>query len=374
MQAFEYSENLGNTRRRWWNLEEFGRVPRRVQARGYVNEGNERREAVSESCVRSAEDSRYALPVESRLGLDRRSEAIMKASVLAITILLAGCANGLMLSDALVTLDPRTTASDPTTTTSTSHAPSHVMVHSVRELGTISMELKHGNPSEEQWAKADSDAYGKCREWGYEEAEVTGTRHHEFLGESNRRYQCRGRISASIPQAPSHIMVDSFRELGTISMELKHGNPSEGQWAKADNDAHGKCREWGYEEAEVTGTRHYEFLGESSRDYRCRGRETTRNDDYEPGAAVEGMRKLLLEMDDAGRNPCSSNIYFTKDPNLGWSIAAPGALSIPLIAVSQPGNDNLNVGLINLVRSLEEIGAGDDVAMTTLARFSGVDC
>ena len=43
----------------------------------------------------------------------------MKASVLATTIVLAGCANGLMLADAPVTLDPKTTASDPTATTST---------------------------------------------------------------------------------------------------------------------------------------------------------------------------------------------------------------------------------------------------------------
>ena len=137
------------------------------------------------------------------------------------------------------------------------------------------MELNHGNPSEEQWARADCDAHGKCREWGYEEAEVTGTRHYEYRGESSREYQCLGRIPASSSQAPSHIMVDSFRELGTISMELSHGNPSEEQWARADSDAHGKCREWGYEEAEVTGTRHYEYVGESSREYQCLGRIST---------------------------------------------------------------------------------------------------
>ena len=209
----------------------------------------------------------------------------MKASLLAVTIVLAGCANGLMLADAPVTLDPGTTAPDPTKTTSTSQAPSHIMVHSVRGLGMISMELQHGSPSEEQWAKADSDAQGKCREWGYEEAEVTGTRQYEYRGESSREYRCRGRISASTSQASSHIMVYSSPSSGTISMQLKHGDPSEEQWAKADSDAHGKCREWGYEEAEVTGTMTLSL--QSHRQYQCRGRISTSNQELKSEQIAE---------------------------------------------------------------------------------------
>ena len=76
-----------------------------------------------------------------------------------------------------------------------SQLPSHLMTDASRQLGWMLMELKHGSPSEEHWFEADKDAHSKCREWGYEEAEVTGTNHYEFLGSSARRYECRGTIS-----------------------------------------------------------------------------------------------------------------------------------------------------------------------------------
>ena len=85
---------------------------------------------------------------------------------------------------------------------------------------------------------------------------------------------CAGVIEgepARVGGPPVHFMADSFREIGTISMELKHGSPSEAHWAAADADAVRKCRDWGYVEAEVTGTRHYEALGQSDRRYKCRG-------------------------------------------------------------------------------------------------------
>ena len=72
-------------------------------------------------------------------------------------------------------------------------------------------------------------------------------------------------------QLPNHLMTSAFRRSGRIWMELKHGSPSEAHWSKADEDAHSKCREWGYEEAEVMGTNHFEFLGSSTRTYECRG-------------------------------------------------------------------------------------------------------
>ena len=72
-------------------------------------------------------------------------------------------------------------------------------------------------------------------------------------------------------QLPSHLMTNASRQMGWIAMELKHGNPSEQHWSEADKDAHSKCREWGYQEAEVTGTNHFESSGSSSRSYECRG-------------------------------------------------------------------------------------------------------
>ena len=72
-------------------------------------------------------------------------------------------------------------------------------------------------------------------------------------------------------QLPSHLMTSASRRWGRIRMELKHGSPSEAHWSEADEDAHSKCREWGYEEAEVTGTHHFEHSGSSTRGYECRG-------------------------------------------------------------------------------------------------------
>lgn len=77
-----------------------------------------------------------------------------------------------------------------------SQLPSHLMTDASRKLGWMRMELKHGSPSEEHWSEADKDAHSKCREWGYEEAEVTGTNHYEFSGSSARRYECKGTISS----------------------------------------------------------------------------------------------------------------------------------------------------------------------------------
>ena len=167
--------------------------------------------------------------------------------------------------------------------------PGHLMTNASRRSGWIQMELKHGSPSEEHWSEANKDAHSKCREWGYEEAEVTGTHHFEHSGSSTRGYECRGMISppseattASGPEAestvgnlqnqlPSHLMTHASRRIGWIQMELKHGSPSEAHWFEAGKDAHSKCREWGYEEAEVTGTHHFEFLESSTRIYECRG-------------------------------------------------------------------------------------------------------
>ena len=59
--------------------------------------------------------------------------------------------------------------------------PSHLMTSSTRQMGWIHMRLKHGSPSEEYWVEANKDAESKCREWGYVEAEVTGTNHFEVL-------------------------------------------------------------------------------------------------------------------------------------------------------------------------------------------------
>ena len=72
---------------------------------------------------------------------------------------------------------------------------------------------------------------------------------------------------------PVHLMTDSFREIGTISMELKHGSPSKAHWVAADAAASRKCRHWGFVRAEVTGTRHWgESIGRSTRRYKCRDR------------------------------------------------------------------------------------------------------
>ena len=65
-------------------------------------------------------------------------------------------------------------------------------------------------------------------------------------------------------QLLGHLMTNASRQLGWMRMELKHGSPSEEHWSEADKDARSKCREWGYEEAEVTGTNHYEFSGSST--------------------------------------------------------------------------------------------------------------
>ena len=75
-----------------------------------------------------------------------------------------------------------------------SQLPSHLMTNASRQLGWMWMELKHGSPSEEHWSEADKDALSKCREWGYEEAEVMGTNHYEFSEFSTRRYECSGTL------------------------------------------------------------------------------------------------------------------------------------------------------------------------------------
>ena len=74
-----------------------------------------------------------------------------------------------------------------------------------------------------------------------------------------------------LSQLPSHQMTDASWQWGWIRVELKHGSPSEEHWSEADRDAHSKCQEWGYEEAEVTVTNHYEFSRSSARRYECRG-------------------------------------------------------------------------------------------------------
>ena len=78
----------------------------------------------------------------------------------------------------------------------TAGPPAHLMTHSFRRLGSIMIELKHGSPSEAHWAAANVAALRKCREWGYVEAEVTGHRHEEYSGKSNREYECRGNAAA----------------------------------------------------------------------------------------------------------------------------------------------------------------------------------
>ena len=55
-------------------------------------------------------------------------------------------------------------------------------------------------------------------------------------------------------------MTDSSREIGTISMELKHGSPSKAHWVAADAAAGRKCRYWGFVRAEVTGTQHWSYV------------------------------------------------------------------------------------------------------------------
>ena len=167
--------------------------------------------------------------------------------------------------------------------------PSHLMTSTSRRTARIRMRLKHGSPSETHWAKANMDAQSKCREWGYKEAEVTGTNHAELIRTSFRTYECIGKALESpkatasdrpetpdsdliMTETPIHNMTLSFPKMGVIQMQLTHQNPSGQHWTKADNDALAQCHQWGYETVEVDST------VMNVRDYRCRGR-------YNPGVA-----------------------------------------------------------------------------------------
>ena len=121
-------------------------------------------------------------------------------------LLLASCAG-------LIEGDPARVGSEPAasaTVASTQGGPLvHLMTSSFRELGAISMELKHGRPSEAHWAAADADAHRKCRDWGFVKAEVTGTQHYEYFGRSTRRYECR-RVEAK-PQTPKDAKTKKYQ-------------------------------------------------------------------------------------------------------------------------------------------------------------------
>ena len=103
-------------------------------------------------------------------------------------------------------------------------------------------------------------------------------------------------------QLPGHLMTNASRRSGWIQMELKHGSPSEEHWSEANKDAHSKCREWGYEEAEVTGTHHFEHSGSSTRGYECRGmisppsEATTASGPEDEAEAVRTTEELLDKM------------------------------------------------------------------------------
>ena len=90
-------------------------------------------------------------------------------------------------------------ATDTTAASTQVGPPVHLMTDSSREIGTISMELKHGSPSKAHWVAADAAAGRKCRHWGFVRAEVTGTRHWEYSGRSTRRYECCDRRGETAP-------------------------------------------------------------------------------------------------------------------------------------------------------------------------------
>ena len=222
--------------------------------------------------------------------------------VLCLSGSMLGCSTSSPVSRAVAAVPKLVDGLQSGTEQDTAH-PVHLMTSATRRAGRIHMRLKHGTPSEEQWVDANKDAENKCREWGYRETEVTGTNHVELLGTSFRSYECRGRVLESLAGAandepetpvselvvegmPSHQMALSFPRMGKMQMRLTHENPSEEHWAKADTAVRSQCREWGYEEVEVTST----FA--NRRNYQCRGRSGSGAAD----AQVDPQNASVLEM------------------------------------------------------------------------------
>ena len=184
--------------------------------------------------------------------------------------------------------------------------PTHLMTNAAKRTGWIRMSLKHGSPSEEHWVNADKDAESKCRDWGYREAEVTGTNHVEILGSSSRTYECRGKVLESpaaaltdkpetpvshltTAEVPTHQMTLSFPRIGLIQMLLAHESPSNEHWANADREAQSQCREWGYDEAEVDST------VMNTRHYQCRGRSNSAAAGQQVDRHNASVLELILE-------------------------------------------------------------------------------
>ena len=123
----------------------------------------------------------YRVVLKTIAAAARDREANMRASILIAALALSACM-GTPAPDGKSSLSRAPTA-----------LPTHVMTSAYPDLGRISMELKHGNPSEDQWSAANRDANSKCKEWGRGDFEVLGTRHYEALGVSNRRYRCKAK-------------------------------------------------------------------------------------------------------------------------------------------------------------------------------------